>query len=143
AAAFCLCSLAFALEIDRLPRLQREDLRHAAAEVGALRPGMALVTIKFSGNEPLRYYLGARAARAPLPPLREIDLVGSRQAAQRSAHRLLPPAFHRVESKPVSYNFTLTRFRAARPVRVPLRVLEQGALVGGGRFASVLVAGSP
>jgi mannosyltransferase len=143
AAAFCLCSLAFTLEIDRLPRLQREDLRHAAAEVGPLRPGMALVTIKFSGNEPLRYYLGARSARAPLPPLREIDLVGSRQAAQRSARRLLPPAFHRVESKPVSYNFTLTRFRAARPVRVPLSVLEQGALVGGGRFASVLVAGSP
>lgn len=142
AAAFCLCSLVFTLEIDRLPRLQRENLRNAAAEVGTLRPGVALVAIRFSGDQPLRYYLGARFAGGPLPPLREIDLVGSRIAAQSSARRLLPPAFHQVESKAVSYNFTLTRFRAARPVRVPLSVLEQGALVGGGRYASVLVSPS-
>jgi mannosyltransferase len=142
AAAFCLCSLVFTLEIDRLPRLQRENLRNAAAEVGTLRPGVALVAIRFSGDQPLRYYLGARFAGGPLPPLREIDLVGSKLAADRSARRLLPPAFHQVESKAVSYNFTLTRFRAARPVRVPLSVLEQGALVGGGRYASVLVSPS-
>jgi mannosyltransferase len=141
AAAFCLCSLVFAIEIDRLPRLQREDLRGAAAQVGPLRPGKAVVTIRYSGNQPLRYYLDGRFATGPLPPLREIDLVGSGIAARRSAGRLLPPAFHRVESKPVSYNFTLTRYRATRPVRVPLRVLEQGTLVGGGKHASVLVAG--
>jgi mannosyltransferase len=140
AVAFCLCSLAFTLEIDRLPRLQREDLRNAAAQVGRLRPGVAVVAIRFSGNEPLRYYLDAREALPPLPPLREIDLIGS-GSAERSAARLLPPAFHRVESRPVSYNFTLTRLRAARPVRVPLRTLERGALVGGGWRASVLVAG--
>jgi mannosyltransferase len=138
AAAFCLCSLAFALEIDRLPRLQREDLRGAAEQVGPLRRDKAVVTIRYSGNQPLRYYLGASFARGPLPPLREIDLVGSGRAARKSARRLLPPAFHRVESKPVSYNFTLTRYRAGHPVRVPLRVLERGALVGGGRRASVL-----
>ena len=96
-AAFCLCSLAYTIEIDRLPRLQREDLRHAAAEVGELRPGMALVTIKYSGNQPLRYYLDGRFAEGALPPLREIDLVGSRSAAEASARRLLPGAFHRVE----------------------------------------------
>jgi mannosyltransferase len=140
AAAFCLCSLAFAIEVDRLPRLQREDLRNAAAEVGALGPGKAVVTSRYSGNQPLRYYLDGRFAAGPLPPLREIDLVGSGIAARRSARRLLPRAFHRVESRPVSYNFTLTRYRAARPVRVPLRVLEQGALVGGGRRAAVIVA---
>ncbi len=142
AGAFCLCSLIFTIEIDRLPRLQREDLRNAAKEVGGLHPGLAVVTIRFSGNEPLRYYLGARYPQGPLPPLSEIDLVGSRQAADRSAGRLLPPAFHRVEQRPVSYNFTLTRFRAGRPVRVPLEVLEHGALVGGGRYSSVLVGGS-
>lgn len=141
AAAFCLCSLVFTLEIDRLPRLQREDLRGAAAQVGPLRPGIAVVTIKYSGSEPLRYYLKGRFATSPLPPLREIDLVGSRQAARRSARRLLPAAFRQVESKPVSYNFTLTRFRAARAVRVPLRTLEAGALVGG-RRSSVLVGGA-
>ncbi len=142
AGAFCLCSLIFTIEIDRLPRLQRENLRNAAKEVGTLHPGLAVVTIRFSGNEPLRYYLGARYPQGSLPPLREIDLVGSRQAAQRSAARLLGPTFHRVESKPVSYNFTLTRLRSDRPVRVPLAVLEQGALVGGGRYSSVLVEGS-
>ncbi|MGB7589084.1 MAG: glycosyltransferase family 39 protein [Solirubrobacterales bacterium] len=140
-AAFCLCSLAYTIEIDRLPRLQREDLRNAAAEVGTLRPDMAVVTIKYSGNQPLRYYLDGSFANGPLPPLREIDLVGSRSAADAAAGRLLPSAFRRVESKPVSYNFTLTRFRANRPVRVPLRTLEQGALVGGGRFSSVVVEG--
>jgi mannosyltransferase len=142
AGAFCLCSLAFTIEIDRLPRLQREDLRNAAEELGPARPDRAIVTIKYAANQPLRYYLGARFAHGPLPPLREIDLVGSRIAARKSARRLLPPAFHQVESKPVSYNFTLTRFRSDRPVRVPLRVLEQGALVGGGRYSSVLIGGS-
>jgi mannosyltransferase len=138
AGAFCLCSLAFTIEIDRLPRLQREDLRNAAKELGPARADRAIVTIHYSGNMPLEYYLGAHPAHGPLPPLREIDLVGSGIAAAKSARRLLPPAFHLVESRPVSYNFTLTRFRSPRPVRVPLRVLEQGALVGGGRYSSVL-----
>jgi hypothetical protein len=142
AGAFCLCSLAFAIEVDRLPRLQREDLRNAAKELGPARAGRAIVTIHYSGNMPLEYYLGARPAHGSLPALREIDLVGSAIAAAKSARRLLPPAFHRIESKPVSYNFTLTRFRSDRPVRVPLAVLEQGALVGGGRYSSVLVGGS-
>ncbi len=137
AVAFCLCSLVFTLEIDRLPRLQREDLRNAAKEVGQPRPGLAVVTIKYAAGQPLLYYLGASLATGPLPPLREIDLVGSRSAAARSARRLLP-GFRQVESKPVSYDFTLTRLRSPRPVRVPLRVLERGALVGGGRYSSVL-----
>lgn len=139
ATAFCLCALVYTIEIDRLPRLQREDLRNAAAQIGRLRRDTAVVTVKYSANQPLRWYLGARFASGNLPPLREIDLVGSASAELRAA-RLLPPAFHRVESKPVSYDFTLARFRAARPVRVPLRVLERGELVGGGANASVLVA---
>jgi mannosyltransferase len=139
AGAFCLCSLIFAIEIDRLPRLQRENLRNAASQVGALHPGLAVVTIKFSGNEPLRYYLGASYAHGAALRLGEIDLVGSGRAAETNAPRLLGPAFHIVVSKPVSYNFTLTSLRSRRPVRVPLAVLEQAALVGGGRYASVLV----
>jgi hypothetical protein len=139
AGAFCLCALVFTIEIDRLPRLQREDLRNAAHQIEPLRPSTAVVTIRYATNQPLRYYLGASFARGTLPPLREIDLVGS-ASAELGAARLLPPAFHRVESKPVSYNFTLMRFRAARPVSVPLRVLERGALVGGGARAAVLVA---
>ncbi|MCW2979521.1 MAG: rane protein-like protein [Solirubrobacterales bacterium] len=136
AAAFCLCSLFFTIEIDRLPRLQREDLRNAAAVAGPLRRDKVLVTQRYSANQPLRYYLGADFAATTPPPLREIVLVGS-AAAGRHAGRLLPPAFHRVGSRPVSYNFTLTRFRASRAVRVPLRRLENAALIGGP--ASVLV----
>jgi hypothetical protein len=142
AAAFCLCSLVFTLEIDRLPRLQREDLRNAATAIGPLGRDTAVVTSHYAGSQPLRYYLEARFAASPLAPLREIDLVGSAQAAERNAHRLLPAAFRRVESTPVSYNFTLTRFRSHHPVRVPLRVLEHGALVGGGKLAAVLTASS-
>lgn len=142
ATAFCLCSLVFTLEIDRLPRLQREDLRNAAAEVGSLQPGTAVVTSRYAGSKPLRYYLEAQLAEGALPPLREIDLVGSAGAAGRNARRLLPAAFHRVESKPVSYEFTLTRFRSRLPVRVPLRLLQCGALVGGGKSASVLISPS-
>ena len=100
-----------------------------------------MVTSRYSGNQPLRYYLDAQFAEGPLPPLREIDLVGSAGAADRNARRLLPPAFRRVESKPVSYEFTLTRFRARFPQRVPLRLLEQGALVGAAG-ASVLISPS-
>ncbi|MGN6816025.1 MAG: hypothetical protein ACTHK3_08070, partial [Solirubrobacterales bacterium] len=118
----------------------REDLRNAAAEVGTLRPGKVVVTNRYDASWPLRYYLGATSAPAKLPPLREIDLVGSESATRRAASQLLPPAFHRVESRPVSYNLTLTRYRSFHPVRVPLGLLEQGALVGGGGRASVLVA---
>jgi hypothetical protein len=139
AAAFCLCGLVYTIEIDRLPRLQREDLRNAAEQIEPLRPGTAVVTVKYSANQPLRWYLDARFAGGGLPPLRQIDLVGS-ASAERGARHLLPAAFHQVESRPVSYDFTLARFRASRPVHVPLRVLEQGALVGGGANASVLVA---
>ena len=142
ALALCLCSLVFTLEIDRLPRLQREDLRNAAAQVGPLGPRTAVVSSRYSASQPLRYYLGARFAVGTPPPLREIDLVGS-AAAARQAGQILPGAFHRVESKPVSYDFTLTRFRASRPIRVPLHVLERGALVGGGRTASVLLSAAP
>jgi mannosyltransferase len=143
AAAFCLCSLVFTVEIDRLPRLQRENLRNAAAEVGPLSPGTAVITSRYAGSQPLRYYLGAQFAEGALPPLREIDLVGSAHSADRNARHLLPPAFRRVESKPVSYEFTLTRFRSRLPVPVPLHLLQRGALVGGGRSASVLISPSP
>jgi hypothetical protein len=139
AAAFCLCSLIFTIEIDRLPRLQREDLRNAAERIGPPRPGVAVVTIRYATSQPLVYYMGADVVKTgQLPPLREIDLVGSKLAADRNARRLLPRQFRRVGSEPVSYNFTLTRFRAPSPQRVPLAQLQNGLLVGGGRHASVL-----
>jgi mannosyltransferase len=142
AAAFCLCSLFFTLQIDRLPRLQREDLRDAAAVVGPLGPGKIVVTDRYIASQPLRYYLGAGFATTTPQSVREIDLVGSASAGRRAV-RLLPAAFHRVGSRPVSYDFTLTRFRASHAVRVPLRLLENGALVGGGGRASVLLAPAP
>jgi mannosyltransferase len=142
AAAFCACSLLFAVEIDRLPRLQREDLRNAAEQVSPLRPGVAVLSSRYASSQPLRYYLDGHFVRGgTLPRLREIDLIGSAAAAEANAGRLLPPPFRRVGSEPVSYNDTLTRYRAARPQRVPVHLLERGALIGGGGRGAVLVAG--
>ena len=95
AAAFCLCALVFSLEIDRLPRLQREDLRAAAAAVGPLGPGKAVVTGRYAASQPLRYYLGAEPARRALW-LREIDLVGSAAAAAAPGACCRPPSAGRV-----------------------------------------------
>ena len=142
ACVFCLCGLVYTLEIDRLPRLQREDLRNAAEQIGPRRVPRAVVTVRHAANWPLRYYLDLQPARSPLRPLREIDLVGSRSAID-SHRRVLPRAFHLVEEKGVSYNYTLARLRAARPVAVPLSVLRRGDLVGGGATSSVLVDEPP
>jgi mannosyltransferase len=139
AAAFCLLGLAFTIQIDRLQKYQRENLANAAAAIGPQHGRRAVVTVDNFADLPLIYYLDAHRASGSLPPLREIDLVGSKSNADRYARRLLPRQFQRVESKPVSWNFTLTRFRSATPVAVPLRVLRQSRLIGGGRAASVLV----
>ena len=141
AAAFCLLGLAFTIQIDRLQKYQRENLANAAAAIGPAHGQRAVVAVRYFADWPLMYYLDAHRGSGRLPPLREIDLVGSVSNADRYARRLLPSSFRRVESKPVSWNFTLTRFRSAAPVAVPLRVLQQGVLVGGGRVASVLVQG--
>jgi mannosyltransferase len=141
AAGFCLLGLAFTIDIDRQQRYQREDVANAAAQIGPLRGARAVVTERHFGDWPMRYYLQAPFASRPLPRLREVDLVGSGSMADRYAARLLPAGFRRVEAKPVSWNFTLTRFRARRPVAVRLGVLRDGRLVGGGRIATVLVQG--
>ena len=138
--AFCLCSLVFTLEIDRLPRLQREDLRNAASRLGPLRAGTAVVSVRYAANQPLRYYLGGRFARSPLPPLREIVLVGS-AAAERRAGAILPPRFHQIAFKPVSYNYTLARYR--HPTRAGAPAAPRKGRAGGrGPRASVIVSGA-
>ena len=136
AGAFCLCSLVFTLEIDRLPRLQREDLRNAAAQVGPLRPDKAVVTIRYAVNQPLHYYLDAEFATGPLPPLREIDLVGSRQAAEDNARRLLPPAFHRGRVQ--------ARLLQLHPDPLPLPPPRAGSACGpSNRVRSSVAGGAP
>ena len=141
AAAFCLLGLVFTLQIDRLQKYQREDVANAAAAIGPLRSQHAVVAVNNFGDVPLIYYLDAHRASGRLPRLRVIDLVGSKGNADRYARRLLPRQFRRVESKPVSWNFTLTRFRSRRAVAVPLRILRQGRLVGGNPVAAVLMRG--
>jgi mannosyltransferase len=139
AAAFCLLGLAFTIQIDRLQKYQRENLANAAAAIGPAHGRRAVVAVRYFADWPLMFYLDAQRAKRSIAPLREIDLVGSKSSVNRYARRLLPPEFHRVESKPVTWNFTLTRYRSRSPVAVPLRILRQGRLVGGGRVASVLV----
>jgi hypothetical protein len=137
-AALCLASLAYVIDMYRLPRLQREDLRHAAAVIGPVRGPRAVVTVNFFADVPLAFYLDAERAAGSLPPLREIDVVGYGTPG-KSATRSLPPAFHRVGVEPVTYNFTLTRFRADEPTRVRFGALNQGALVGTGTRAAILI----
>ena len=136
--------LAFSVDVFRQERLQREDFRGAAAEVGVPGPRGAVVTIRYAANMPLRHYLDLCVAeRGPLL-LDEIDLIGSGEAARRNARRVLPSAFRPAGSRTVSYSYTLTTWRAPRPVAVPLALLESGELVGSGANASVLLSpGSP
>jgi mannosyltransferase len=141
ATAFCLAGLAFTVQIDRRARYQREDLANAAARIGALRPGRAVVTVRFAADWPLMYYLDAHRASRRSLRLREIDLVGSAGNADRYARRLLPRSFRRAGSEPVSWNYSLTRFRSPAPAVVPLRLLDEGRLVGGGETAAVLAPG--
>lgn len=146
-AAGCLLAalaLAFSIDVFRQERLQREDFRGIASELGMPGPEGAVVTIRYAANMPLRHYLGlCVAGRGPLR-LREVELVGSGEAGRRNALAILPRAFRPAGTRTVSYNYTLTTYRAPRPVEVPLGLLESGDLVGSGANASVLLSpGSP
>lgn len=132
-------ALAFTIDSFIQPRLQREDFRGIARKVGPPPDDGALVTIKFAANVPLRYYLELCPARGDLPPLRQIDLVGSADAIEANADRILPGSFRRVSIEPVSYNYTLARYVSRKAVPVPLRILRDGDLVGSRARASVLV----
>ncbi len=136
--ALCLASLAYVVQMDRQPRLQREDLRHAAAVIGPAHGPRAVVTVNFFADVPLGFYLGASRASGRLPPVAEIDVVGY-GTPSRAAARRLPRAFRRVSVEPVTYNFTLARFRARRLTRVRFRALNQGSLVGTGNRAAILI----
>lgn len=141
-AAGCLLAalaLAFTVDVFRQERLQREDFRGIAAEVGVPPRGGAVVTIRYASNVPLMYYLDLCKPRASVLTLQEVELVGSGEASRENAGRILPDEFRRKESRPVSYNYTATTFRAPRPVPVPLSLLESGSLVGSGANAAVLL----
>jgi len=139
-AALCLAMLAFVVEMNRAPRLQREDLRNAATAIGSPRGPRAIVTVNYFADVPLEYYLGAHRAAGGAGWFREIDVVGYGTPGRRDTSRL-PAAFRRVVVRPVTYNFTLTKFAAPRFYRIPIRKLSAGALVGVRGRAAVLVGG--
>lgn len=142
-AAGCLLAalgLAFSIDVFRQERLQREDFRGIARQIGVPPRGGALVTIRYASNVPLMYYLDLCKARASTLRLREVELVGSGEASRRNAGRILPDEFRPTGSRPVSYNYTATTWRAPDPVPVPLGVLERGELVGSGATSAVLLA---
>ena len=132
-------ALAFSIDVVRQERLQREDFRGIASELGVPPRGGAVVTIRYASNVPLMYYLDLCKAKAPTLVLREVELVGSGDAARLNARKILPEEFREVGSRVVSYNYTLTTWRAPRPTRVPLGLLESGSLVGSGANAAVLL----
>jgi mannosyltransferase len=140
AGALCLAMIAFVVEMNRAPRLQREDLRAAAEAIGPPRGPRAVVTVNYFADEPLAYYLGARKVGGGVGPLREIDVVGY-GTPSAALVRQLDHGFKVVEKRPVTYNFTLTRLRSSRAAEVPFARLSDGQLVGTAGRAAVLTGG--
>ncbi|MBK8294617.1 MAG: glycosyltransferase family 39 protein [Solirubrobacterales bacterium] len=136
----CILALVFTVDMLRQPRYQREDLRGAAKVIG--KPGAhgAVVTIRHAATVPVAYYLGLVPARGKTLRLSEIDLVGSGNVIRKNAKRLIPPGFRQVDFRPVSYSYSLARFKSDRPVDVPRKELRVGKLTGDSPTSSVLVA---
>ena len=123
AGAFCLCGLVFTIEIDRLSRLQREDLRSAAqtnrtAAAGhgrRHRPLLRQPAAALLPRRPLRR--GAVAAAAPDRP----GWLGERRAQRpASPSRGLPPG--RIEA----------RLLRLHPRPLPLQAPDAGATASAG-----------
>lgn len=132
-------ALAFTVDSFIQPRLQREDFRGIARSAGPPPADGALVTIRFAANVPMRYYLELCPARGGLLTLRQVDLLGSADAIEANADRILPAPFSLASIETVSYNYTLARYVSAKAVPVSLKRLRNGALVGSRARASVLV----
>ena len=130
AAVFCLCGLIYTLEIDRLPRLQREDLRNAAEQIGPARGAR-------DHHRPARRQLAAALLpRRGARPFAAAGPAGDRPPRLALGDRLPSPAAPgRVP--PGRGEGRFLQLHAGAPARrgptpVPLSLLRRGALVGGG-----------
>ncbi|MFL5332816.1 MAG: hypothetical protein ACJ8H8_06475, partial [Geminicoccaceae bacterium] len=122
AAALCACFVAVVLEVDATPALQRYDFRGVADALGPPSRARALVVSPQVGGHPLQAY---RPRLVPYPlsgePVAEVDLVGMHSQDGSTLDRpARPPAPGFALAGVVRRDtFTLVRYRAQRPVRLP------------------------
>lgn len=114
-AALALTSLAVNAAVLSSPDLQRDDWRAAARVLGPPEEGRALVLNPFFAREPLIYY-GHDLVALPLDgaPVREIALVGSREAGMPFPRDPRVPGFALVERTAVQ-KLEVVRLRAPAP----------------------------
>jgi mannosyltransferase len=122
AVALCAYWLAFDVYVTRTPNLQRPDYRGVAAALGPARVPRAIVSWRLAGD-PLRWYLDDGALRwfGGGEAVREVDLVGKRNVAERPAN--LPTAFHLAAVLRLN-RLTIARYVSSKPVFLWMHELD-------------------
>jgi 4-amino-4-deoxy-L-arabinose transferase-like glycosyltransferase len=122
AVALCAYWLAFDVYVTQTPNLQRPDYRGVVAALGPARVPRAIVSWRLAGD-PLRWYLDDGALRwfGGREAVREVDLVGKRNVAERPAN--LPAAFHLAAVLRVN-RLTIARYVSSKPVLLWMHELD-------------------
>jgi mannosyltransferase len=119
-----LLFLAFAVDVDLSPRLQRGDWAGVAKLLRASPRSRAITTVEL-GAAPLEYYLPplANLARGSSVKVSEVDETGY-APLRKSAGRPPAPGFHLVESRDI-HGLVVYRFTSSVPVTISERVLRE------------------
>src|ERR1700742_4324252 len=131
--------LAFDVYVTQTPNLQRPDYRGVATALGPARVPRALVSWRLAGD-PLRWYLDDGALRwyGGREAVREVDLVGKRNVAERPAG--LPVSFHPAGVVRVN-RLTIARYVSSKPVFLWMHALS--ALQTGYAANGIVLDGPP
>ncbi|HWH20889.1 MAG TPA: glycosyltransferase family 39 protein [Solirubrobacterales bacterium] len=137
--ALCAYWLAFDVYVTQTPNLQRPDYRGVATALGPARVPRAIVSWRLAGD-PLRWYLGDGALRwyGGGEAVREVDLVGKRNVAERPAN--LPGAFHLAAVLRIN-RLTVARYVSSKPVLLWMHELD--ALQTGYATNTIVLDGPP
>jgi hypothetical protein len=139
AVALCAYFLAFDVYVTQTPNLQRPDYRGVATALGPARVPRAIVSWRLAGD-PLRWYLGDGALRwyGGGEAVREVDLVGKRNVAERPAN--LPAAFHLAAVLRLN-RLTIARYVSSKPVLLWMHELD--AMQTGYATNTIVLDGPP
>lgn len=139
AVAICSYWVAFDVYVTQTPNLQRPDYRAVASALGPARVPRAIVGWRL-GGDPLRWYLDDGAMRwfGGAERVREVDLVGKRSVAERTAN--LPAVFRPAGVERLD-RLTIARYVAPRPVLLSKRELD--ALRTGYATNTIVLDGPP
>src|SRR6202012_2922187 len=122
AVALCAYWIAFDIYVTQTPNLQRPDYRGVVRALGPARVPRAIVSWRLAGD-PLRWYLDDGAMRwfGGGEKVREVDLVGKRNVAERPAN--LPAAFRPAGVVRMD-RLTISRYISSRPVLLWMHELD-------------------